>query len=340
MRVSNVFSPFMYKKEKLNVIVRDFKESDADGIVELIKANYGDTYYKKEFYNPQKWVEVNEKGEIFSIIAEYDNKVVGQFSLIINDRYNAEIGVAVVHPDYKGRGIMNQMFDYLIEKAKSLGLYVIYGEAIMFHPFSQKANLSHGMIESALQLGEVAHWIIQKEYKFDKRTATLVSHLLFKKEKRNYYLPKVYKKVLLDRIKRFNIPITRTKLKNIKPRLELYLKKSLQLSAIRIDDKVKNFEKKFNLLFSRAKINSDMIYADINLHSDKVEEIVKFLNKKGFFYSGLLLYRYDGMDYLRLQYENRHKIEEKFNVCYSKYCKFLSKFVLKDKKRVSRLKNI
>ena len=340
MRVSNVFSPFMYKKEKLNVIVRDFKESDAKGIVELIKANYGDTYYKKEFYNPQKWVEVNEKGEIFSIIAEYDNKVVGQFSLIINDKYNAEIGVAVVHPDYKGRGIMNQMFDYLIEKAKSLGLYVIYGEAIMFHPFSQKANLSHGMIESALQLGEVAHWIIQKEYKFDKRTATLVSHLLFKKEKRNYYLPKVYKKVLLDRIKRFNIPITRTKLKNIKPRLELYLKKSLQLSAIRIDDKVKNFEKKFNLLFSRAKINSDMIYADINLHSDKVEEIVKFLNKKGFFYSGLLLYRYDGMDYLRLQYENRHKIEEKFNVCYSKYCKFLSKFVLKDKKRVSRLKNI
>ena len=340
MRVSNVFSPFMYKKEKLNVIVRDFKESDAKGIVELIKANYGDTYYKKEFYNPQKWVEVNEKGEIFSIIAEYDNKVVGQFSLIINDKYNAEIGVAVVHPDYKGRGIMNQMFDYLIEKAKSLGLYVIYGEAIMFHPFSQKANLSHGMIESALQLGEVAHWIIQKEYKFDKRTATLVSHLLFKKEKRNYYLPKVYKKVLLDRIKRFNIPITRTKLKNIRPRLELYLKKSLQLSAIRIDDKVKNFEKKFNLLFSRAKINSDMIYADINLHSDKVEEIVKFLNKKGFFYSGLLLYRYDGMDYLRLQYENRHKIEEKFNVCYSKYCKFLSKFVLKDKKRVSRLKNI
>jgi hypothetical protein len=57
-------------------------------------------------------------------------------------------------------------------------------------------------------------------------------------------------------------------------------------------------------------------------------------NKKGFFYSGLLFYRYDGMDYLRLQFENRHKIEERLNVCFSNYCKKLTKFILKDKKRV------
>ena len=60
------------------------------------------------------------------------------------------------------------MFDYLLKKAESLGLYAIYGEAIMFHPFSQKANLKHGMIETALQLGEVASWIAQKDIKFEK----------------------------------------------------------------------------------------------------------------------------------------------------------------------------
>jgi len=338
MRVSNVFSPFMYKKEKLNVTVRDFKEGDATRIVRLIKANYGDTYYRKDFYNPDTWVKAYKEKKIIPIIAEYENRVVGQFSLIINDKYNGEIGIAVVHPDYKGRGIMNQMFDYLIKRAKNFGLYAIYGEAIMFHPFSQKANLSHGMIETAFQLGEVAHWIVQKDYKFDKRTATLVSYLLFKKEKRNYFLPKIYKKVLSDRIKKLNISITNAKTKRIKPKIELTIKDNLKVSIIRCDSKVKNFEKKFNYMFSKAEIYSDMIYCDVNLHSHNALALAEFLNKKGFFYSGLLLYRYEGMDYLRLQYENRHKIEEKYNVCYSKYCKFLTKFVLEDKKRVNRLR--
>jgi hypothetical protein len=73
-----------------------------------------------------------------------------------------------------------------------------------------------------------------------------------------------------------------------------------------------------------------MIYCDINLSESKIDEIVKFVNQKGFFYSGVLFYRYNGLDYLRLQFENRDNIEEKTNICYSDYCKFLTKFVLKD----------
>ncbi len=80
-----------------------------------------------------------------------------------------------------------------------------------------------------------------------------------------------------------------------------------------------------------------MIYADINFQTKEIDNIVEFLNKNRFFYSGVLFYRYKKNDYLRLQFENRHKIEEKYNVCYSEYCKFLSKFVLKDKKRVNHL---
>jgi N-acetylglutamate synthase-like GNAT family acetyltransferase len=334
--ISSIFSPLFYKKEKLKVTVRDFKKEDAKGIIELIKDNYGDTYYRKEFYNPQMWIEAFEKRKIIPIIAEYENRVVGQFSLIINDGYNVEIGMAVVHPEFKGRGIMNQMFNYLIHKAKEMGVFAIYGEAIMFHPFSQKANLTHNMVETALHLGEVAHWISQKEFKFEKRSGVLVSYLLLKKEKRNYYFPTIYKKLITNRIKKLKISVIKIKRKRIKPKLELYLKESLKIAIIRVDNKVRNFEKKFNLYFSKAKLKADMIYVDINLHSIKVDEIVKFVNKRGFFYSGILFYRYDGMDYLRLQYENRHKIEEKLNVCYSKYCKNLTKFILKDKKRVKK----
>ena len=335
--ITNIRSPIVYKQKELNAIIRDAKIGDGKDIVELFRENYGNTYYKKNFYNPFTWDEMAKSNKYYPIVAEYEGRVVGQFLLTLNDKYNGEIGAVVVHPDFKGRGLMNKMFDYLIEKAKSLGLYAIYGEAIMFHPFSQKANLKHGMIESALQLGEVASFIAQKEIKFEKRTATLVAYKLFKTTAKSLYIPKIYEKIIKDRYKRVGIKLKKTTIKPLRKKLDLWENRLLKIAGIVIDGKVKNFENRFNLLLSRAKVNAEMIYADINLETKEVDEIVEFLNKKRFFYSGILFYRYGGKDYLRLQFENTHNVEEKYNVCYSDYCKFLSKFVLRDKKRVNRL---
>ncbi|WP_457564352.1 GNAT family N-acetyltransferase [Caminibacter sp.] len=334
---STIFSPLFYSKKPENIIVRDIKAGDGKDIVEVFRANYFDTYYKKSFYNPKTWDEMVESDKYYPIVAEIEGRVVGEFLLTKNDEFNGEISAAVVHPDFQGMGIMNRMFDYLIERAKSLGLKAIYGEAIMFHPFSQKANLKHGMIESAYQLGEVASWIAQRNKKFDKRSGTLVGYLVFDKKKRSIYAPKIYKNLIIERYKKLKIPLVKTTIRPLKKFLGIWENELLKVGGIIIDGKVKNFENRFHLLFSRLKVKNDMIYADINLHTREIDEIVEFLNKKRFFYSGVLFYRYNGFDYLRLQFENTHNVEEKLNVCYSEYCKFLKKFVLKDKKRVNRL---
>jgi len=335
--ITNIRSPIFYKQSELNAIIRDIKIGDAKDIVELFKENYGETYYKKSFYDEKTWDKMVKSNKYYPIVAEYNGKVIGQFLLTLNDKYNGEIGAVVVHPDFKGRGLMNKMFDYLIKKAESLNLYAIYGEAIMFHPFSQKANLKHGMTESALQLGEVASFIAQKDIKFEKRTATLVGYKIFKKNPKSLYIPKIYEKVIKDRYKKAGIKLKKTSIKAIRKKLSLWENRLLKIAGIVIDGKIKNFENRFNLLFSKAKINAEMIYADINLQTKEVDEVVEFLNKKRFFYSGVLFFRYEGKDYLRLQFENTHNVEERYNVCYSDYCKFLQKFVLKDKKRVSHI---
>jgi N-acetylglutamate synthase-like GNAT family acetyltransferase len=332
-----ISSPFFIEREEIEAIIRDIKKGDGKDIVELFKENYEDSYYKKAFYNPLTWENMVNSNKYFPVVAEIDGKVVGQFLLTKYDEFNGEISAVVVHPDFKGRGLMNKMFDYLIQKAKNLGLSAIYGEAIMFHPFSQKANLKHGMVETALQLGEVASWIVQKDFRFEKRSGTLVAYLIFNKQKRSLYTPKIYEKLILDRYKKLKLPISKAAIKPLKKSIRLWNNDLLKISGIVIDGKVKNFKNRFNLLFSRAKLNGEMIYADINLHTPEIEEITQFLNKKGFFYSGVLFYRYNGFDYLRLQYENTHNVEERLNVCYSDYCKFLSRFVINDKKRVKRL---
>jgi len=332
--VSNIKSPFFYKKDALNITIRDIKKGDGEDIVKLFEANYGLTYYKKNFYNPKTWEEMVNSTFYYPVVAEYEGKIVGQFLLHLNDRYNGEILAVVVHPEFKGRGIMNKMFDYLIQKAENLGLFAIYGEAIMFHPFSQKANLKHGMIETALQLGEVASFIAQKEIKFEKRSATLVSYLIFKKEKKQLFIPKIYEKIIKEVYKKAAIKIVKSQKKSLKPVVKLWNNELLKIGGIVIDGKIKNFEDKFKITFAKAKLKYDMIYADISFQTKEINEIVEFLNKNRFFYSGVLFFRYKGQDYLRLQYENKHNIEEKLNVCFSEYCKFLEKFVLNDKRRV------
>ena len=334
--ITNIHSPLIYKQQKIDIIIRDIKKGDGKEITELFKENYGDTYYEKNFYNPQFWEGTITSKKYYPVVAEFENRVVGQFLLKLNDKYNGEILAVVVHPDFKGRGIMNNMFDYIIQKARNLGLYAIYGEAIMFHPYSQKANLKHGMIQSALQLGEVASFIAQKNIKFEKRTATLVSYKILRNTPKSLYFPKIYEKIIKERYKKAKIKLKKINVKPQKNSLNLWEKKLLKIAGIVIEGKVKNFKNRFNFLFSKAKINTDMIYADINLKTKEIDEIVEFLNKKKFFYSGVLFYRYHGDDYLRLQFENTPNVEERYNVCYSDYCKFLSRSVIKDKKRVRR----
>ncbi len=330
---STIRSPLFYPKKAQNVIIRDIKEGDGKDIVNIFEENYFDTYYKKSFYNPKTWDDMVKSEKYYPVVAEINSRVVGEFLMSKNDEFNAEISAVVVHPEFKGMGLMNRMFDFLIQKAKSLKLKAIYGEAIMFHPFSQKANLKHGMVESAYQLGEVASWIAQKDVKFSKRSGTLVAYLVFDKRRRFVNPPKQYKNIILQRYKKLKIK-TLPKYMHIKSALYLNENPLLKVASIIIDAKPKNFKNSFFSLFSKAKIKNDMIYADINLHTSNVQEITDFLNRLGFFYSGVLFYRHNGFDYLRLQYENTHNVEEKLNVCYSKHCKFLKRFVFLDKIRI------
>ena len=77
-----------------------------------------------------------------------------------------------------------------------------------------------------------------------------------------------------------------------------------------------------------------MIYADISLEKiPQISKVVKIMNKKGFFYSGVMFFYHEKGDYLRLQLKHSDKIGSKNYVCYSDFCKRLSKYILKDEKR-------
>ena len=330
-------------RKKLNVTTRDFRDGDEKSIATLIYRNYGLSYGKEDFYYP--YIIRDEQGKSYvSIIAESDGKIVGHFALILMPTSNiAEIGVVVVDPDYKGMGIMNKMFDRLLKKAEEIGLSAVFGQAVMYHIFSQKSNLTHRFCECALILGHSASDMRIENNKLTERArrgADLVSYYFFKRETITLFLPKRYGRQILQSYNNCQIPYKiNESAREPAPdhaHLDYSYNPVANLGTIMIHRYGKDFKFKFILLLEqlRAK-HCDMIYADINLEKiPQINKVIKVLNDRVFFYSGVLFQRHYNHDYLRLQHKHSIKIGKKNIICYSGYCKTLLEYIRKDEKTI------
>lgn len=320
-----------------NLDISTFKDEDAEGIAQLIYKNYDYTYYKSRYYNPQKILEDNKLGKIFSIVCKDHLKIVGHFALIRSKYSNiAEIAIAIVDPLYKRLGIMNLMFNTLIEKAKEHSFSAIYGEGMMMHPFSQKANLRHNMIESAIALGEVTSSMeIEHSIKDNERSGVVIAFLLFDSHKRKLNLPKIYAKEINRVYLRADVKIdTLTNKDNYDGNIGVERNTLLNIVRITIDGTIKK-DVFINLLNELLREQYDMIFADISLESSyDIDATVAMLNNNNFFYSGVLFQFYNSRDYLRLQRKNSNSVDEEHLICYSEDTQMLLKYIQSDEQRV------
>ena len=323
-------------KDRLKV--RLFKEGDEIWITKLIYKNYGYTYFKDLFYYPEKILQKEKNQEISSIIAEIDKKIVGHFALVKVPNSNiAEIGIAVVDPAYKGMGIMNEMFSLLLKRAKELNLSAIFGEAVTFHPYSQKANAKFGFCPTALLLGELHQMVKLKGHKYpfrNTRGASLVDYKILKKFHKNITIPKIYKEWIEKTYKNCNVKSSIVKKQSFNHQIYIEHNPKFNIVTIVIENIDKDFEERFKKIFEKTLFkHPDMIYADINLEKiGDIDNAVDVLKSYDFFYSGVLFLRRKDFDYLRMQYEASENIEEQNIVCYTDFCKELHKFILEDKK--------
>jgi len=329
-----------YNKEEVlkDLHVRTFQIGDGDGIAKLIYKNYNFSYYKETFYIPHEVRKANLDKVVTSIVAYYKDELIGHFALLKSKYSNiAEIGVACVDPRFKQMGIMNLMFDELILTAKKEGLKAIYGEALTMHPFSQKANLRHNMIESAISLGTVPSSMeIEESIKTAQKSGAMIAYLLFEPQPRALYLPLRYKEELLKVYKRASLEVSPSaSLPSKRETLSSHTSDTLNSGTIIIEG---SFDKaSFTRIFEHLRHQQrDMIFADINLHHIKeVDTIVSALNDLSFFYGGLLFEYYYNEDYLRLQYINSLSIDIEGIICYSDDANKMMDFIRQDYHRVS-----
>src|SRR6188472_815339 len=130
----------------------------AEGFTRLVRRCYGDSYDAAWVYEPEEVADRLRRGTLWSTVGiAGDGELVAHVGLARQrpDDDVAESGQAVVDPEYRGRHLFTLLKRRAADQAAERGLFGLYSEATAAHPYSQRANVALGAVETGLLLGYI-----------------------------------------------------------------------------------------------------------------------------------------------------------------------------------------
>jgi serine/threonine-protein kinase RsbW len=140
------------------VEVRFLDPDGAEGFTRLVRRCYGDSYDAAWVYDPAEVAARLELGTLWSTVGVADDgELVAHVGLARQrpDDDVAESGQAVVDPAYRGHHLFTLLKQRAAARAAERGLFGLYSEATAAHPYSQRANVTLGAVETGLLLGYI-----------------------------------------------------------------------------------------------------------------------------------------------------------------------------------------
>ncbi|MBI4965904.1 MAG: GNAT family N-acetyltransferase [Desulfomonile tiedjei] len=141
---------------KVEFEIRGMQASDAVEISRCFYRAYGYSFVYRHIYYPERIIELNDSGDMISAVAVTpEGLIVGHAALIRHSDMStvAEIGLAVVNPDFRGQGCLTRLTEYLTQKAKSHGFRALFVLAATNHTFSQQVIHRFGFQDCGLLVG-------------------------------------------------------------------------------------------------------------------------------------------------------------------------------------------
>ncbi len=142
----------------LRFTVRQMKPEEAIEVSRAVYRAYGYSYAVPHVYYPERIIEINKSGQMYSVVAvTEDGDLAGHCAMFKWDPANriAELGLAVVKPEYRSHGIFNLLTAHLIDKARSESLMGVFGQAVTNHTYSQQVGHKCGLRDCAIALAVV-----------------------------------------------------------------------------------------------------------------------------------------------------------------------------------------
>jgi len=143
------------RKKKTRFNVRLMEPSDAVEVSRTVYKAYGYSYFYPFMYFPQRMIEMNRSGRIVSAVALTEaGDLAGHCAIFFTpgEASIAEMGQAVVKPEFRGKGCLRKLAEFLIDHAKQAGLTGLYVRAVTSHTFSQRVSYRLGFRNCGIML--------------------------------------------------------------------------------------------------------------------------------------------------------------------------------------------
>lgn len=181
--------------------VGNFRPEDAEGLVALFRAVYGEQYPIRLFYDPAAIILANQEGRYYSIVARSaSGQVVGVSHLYRSTPYPNlyEIGVSLVLKDYRNTGINKQMGVFLFDSfvPETTHIQEVFVEAVCNQPYTQKNAMFFKHIETAIEVALMPAAAYAKEKSAVGRVASLTVFRCYHPSPHRIFLPRVYEEEL------------------------------------------------------------------------------------------------------------------------------------------------
>lgn len=131
------------------IVVREARDTDVDGIIDVYLATYGKDYAYPQYYEQYEIKKLIFSDETLMLVAEDvpARRIVGTASVILEvGAYTdlvGEFGRLAVHPDYRRQGIGSRLLEQRLLSVRNR-LHVGIIEARVTHPYTQTIALKQG----------------------------------------------------------------------------------------------------------------------------------------------------------------------------------------------------
>jgi anti-sigma regulatory factor (Ser/Thr protein kinase)/RimJ/RimL family protein N-acetyltransferase len=309
--------------KKIDFEVRFMRPSEAIEVAKSIYRAYGYSYFYEYAYYPERIIDLNETGRMISGVAlTSDGEIAGHCAIFNSEGSGvAEIGLAVVRPEFRGQGCMLGLTKFLLNQAESKRLKGLYLRAVTAHTFSQQVADRLGFTACGIMLGYVASSVSFKEIteQLSQKETFVVEHRylqeptdlrIYAPPQHSAFIAKLYKDMSVN-----VAAIAPCKLLDIglAPESVFKIKSSVFIPAgvavIEISRYGKNIVTEVrNLLKQLCLKHYDLILMYLNMLDTGTFYLTEEFEKLGFFFSGILPGA-SGGEALILQYLNNVPID-------------------------------
>lgn len=152
-------------RKRLTLRLRESRPGEEKAMINCIRDEYGETYFKRDFYKPEYLKKEAASGHITFLVAEdQEGEIAGM--MILKEFYPeesmCEIASQIFRKQYRGYGLAKPFFEYGIRILQSRSYSAAYCLPVLFHAITQRLLYSQGlravgMLLNVFDLGKVTH---------------------------------------------------------------------------------------------------------------------------------------------------------------------------------------